>query len=570
MKKALLIFALIAAQNTAAMASNNDSADIFYNQGDYKKALQCLLSALDKSQSDTESVKLNNSVGSTYIALGDFTKAAEYYNKSLELCKHITKKVFEENTQIGLGNLYGFKGDYKESRVHFTSALVLARTLNDIDGIAVILTNIAVLDTQEKKYENALQNLFESLKIFQEKKELENVSDALYSIGAVYEEQNNIPVALDYQQQALDYARKSNSKHDVEAGYKVLSELYAKRDDYKNAYKQHLSYVNIKDTLFNEEKNKQIVEMQTKYETEKKEQQLKIQQGEIEKKNTYTLFLFIGILVVAIIAILIYYNLRKTAASKIIVETYSKLIENKNKEITQSIEYAQKIQETILPENVETADAFVLYQPKDIVSGDFYWTETRRESSYYAVADCTGHGVPGALMSIINSELINKAFETASTPGDILTKVNFNLHKKMEQFSRQDGMDICLIRIMDNTLYYAGANRSLYIVRNSELIEIKPDKASIGGDTDKNYIFKTEKFDLRKGDMIYMSTDGYADQFGGSNDKKMGSKGFKNELLTIAHHTPYNQKKMLKATHDNWKQEHNEQTDDICIIGVKI
>lgn len=256
------------------------------------------------------------------------------------------------------------------------------------------------------------------------------------------------------------------------------------------------------------------------------------------------------------------------------------LIELKNKDITDSINYAKRIQDAILPsmEVIKEGfpDCFVLYHPKDIVSGDFYWCSKRNDRYFIAAVDCTGHGVPGAFMSMIGQNLLNKIVidEGVTEPGKILQQLNNGVkqafsasHKDMDT---KDGMDIALISFFpgENKISYAGANRPLYFVRNSKLEEIKATKNAIGGFTPTDFEYTMHEFDLLDGDAVYFTSDGYADQFGGPDGKKFMTKKLKELLLHINSYPMNEQKNLLDLSLQTWKEGY-EQVDDVLVIGLK-
>jgi serine phosphatase RsbU (regulator of sigma subunit) len=257
-----------------------------------------------------------------------------------------------------------------------------------------------------------------------------------------------------------------------------------------------------------------------------------------------------------------------------------KLIEEKNKDITDSINYAKRIQEAILPETNSLInlfpDSFILFKPKDIVSGDFYWFAEHQGKKIIAVADCTGHGVPGALMSMIGSNILNKlVIENGITqPDQILNMLNEEIRTALKQKENgsetRDGMDISLISINGNTLEYAGAHRPVWLIRNNELEETKADKFAIGGiQQEQKRVFTKHILNLQKNDTLYLSSDGFADQFGGESGKKLMTKNFKELLLKIQNKSMMAQQDFLKTTIENWKGS-REQIDDILVIGIKI
>ena len=272
--------------------------------------------------------------------------------------------------------------------------------------------------------------------------------------------------------------------------------------------------------------------------------------------------------------------------SKIELQDKNEIIEEKNKDITDSINYAQNIQQAILPNNTELqksfGDYFVLYIPKDIVSGDFYWHTNRNGKVFIAVCDCTGHGVPGAFVSMIGASLLKDVIieKGIEEPGEILSALSRgvkDIFTQEGQLEAQDGMDMSLCVFEKNNadiafqrMKFAGANNSLLLVRKeSEIIEIKADRTPIGGNTEVDFEFETREINLSKGDSVYMYTDGYIDQFGGPKSKKFMKKNFK-DLLTQIHQQPMEDQLVeIKEKMKNWIGE-GEQVDDILVIGIGV
>jgi serine phosphatase RsbU (regulator of sigma subunit) len=256
------------------------------------------------------------------------------------------------------------------------------------------------------------------------------------------------------------------------------------------------------------------------------------------------------------------------------------IIEEKNISITDSINYAKRIQQATLPSTQDIRAAlpqsFVLFKPKDIVSGDFYFFFRNRDTLLLAAADCTGHGVPGAIMSMIGSERLNEASLQSTDAAEVLKLLNNGIKTSLNQTSSvdstRDGMDIALCSIDTGTrrVRYAGANRPIWIVRNGkrEVEEIKATKKAIGGFTENDQRFDSHELELQPGDTIYLTTDGYADTFNGHNSKKLTTKKFKELLLNIQHQNMQEQEKHLNDFIEQWKGS-TEQVDDILVIGVR-
>jgi len=262
-------------------------------------------------------------------------------------------------------------------------------------------------------------------------------------------------------------------------------------------------------------------------------------------------------------------------------EKYKHVIEEKNMVITDSINYAKRIQQAKLPRKEEIyaslPQSFVLFKPKDIVSGDFYFFHNRNQSVFIVAADCTGHGVPGALMSMIGSEKLTDAIMHSTDTSEILKHLNKGIKKSLHQSnsheSTKDGMDIaiCSVDVKKRIVKYAGANRPLWLIRKGKKVveEIKGTKEAIGGFTEDEQHFDSHELKLKQGDTFYISSDGYADQFGGINEKKLMAKRFKEILLDIQNLSMLEQEKHLDNFVENWKAD-IEQVDDILVIGVRL
>jgi serine phosphatase RsbU (regulator of sigma subunit) len=266
----------------------------------------------------------------------------------------------------------------------------------------------------------------------------------------------------------------------------------------------------------------------------------------------------------------------KIAGQKLEIEKQHLHLEEQHKEIKDSINYAQRLQTAMLPPvqlfNELLPDSFLLFKPKDVVSGDFYWLEQKHGVTLFAAADCTGHGVPGAMVSVICNNALNRCVReyNLNDPGKILDKTREIVIQEFEKSNEEvkDGMDISLCGIMNKTLYWAGANNPLWIIRNEEVLETKADKQPIGKH-DKGTPFTSHKIQLEKGDLIYIFSDGFADQFGGPKGKKFMSSKFKKLLVSIQGESMTKQKAIIDKTFEDWRSE-QEQLDDVCVIGVRV
>ncbi|MFH1321997.1 MAG: tetratricopeptide repeat protein [Bacteroidota bacterium] len=597
----------------------NNIGIVCYNQSKYEKAIDYYLQAIKISEETGDqrgiATRLNNIAG-IYYYQGNYQKAMDYYRQSLEIRTELGDKRGITSCLLGIGNVYYSQDNYEKAVNYFFQSLKINKELGNKKGISKCLNNIAGFYNYQENYEKAIEYLLQSLAIDEELGNKHGIALILNNIGALFSKLGYYDKSREYSERSLMVAKEIGAKDEIKQAYANLAETYAGKEQFKKAYEYHQLYFEITDSLFNEESSRQITEMQTKYETEKKELQIENLNKEKElqavelKKNRIMMFAFAGgLALVLILAFVIFRSYRQSKKAK-------EIIEEKNKDITDSIRYAQSIQQAILPKEAEIRkaipDHFIYFQPRDIVSGDFYWfyavaspplekpdeapaqkvmvSPSKKRGSggvFLVAADCTGHGVPGAFVSMIGNDLLNQIIieKGVENPGEILTHLNNGIKsvftREGAEQEAQDGMDmvLCVFDKDLKTLEFAGAKNPLLIIQNGELKQIKGDKYPIGGETERNYKFTNHQTDLQKGNMVYMFSDGYQDQFGGSKDlagtssygagKKFMIKRFKELLLTIQDKPMQEQKEILDKTIKDWKGN-NEQVDDILVIGIRV
>lgn len=306
----------------------------------------------------------------------------------------------------------------------------------------------------------------------------------------------------------------------------------------------------------------------------------KLNEENLTQKNQKIIFFFLIVMILVVLGFIIFFFIR-TRKSRNVLSSINKVIENKNllleekqKEITDSINYAKRIQTTLL-ENVKEMecfkhDYFIFFLPKDIVSGDFYWMKRLGNNFFVSVCDSTGHGVPGAFMSLLNSSMMNEAVVTKniSDPGSIFDSTRSGLMATLSHENSKDGMDAILMNFSDNTIKYAAANNKPVLVRKGELTELKCDKMPVGY-SENSSPFQTLDIEAQSGDMIYLYTDGFADQFGGPKGKKFKYANLNKLLVSISEKQLSEQKQVLQNALREWMGD-LEQVDDICIVGIRI
>ncbi len=576
----------------------------------YDKALQYYFRALKvfkKKNVKKWLINTYNSIGSTYVVVNQYDSALYYFNLALENIDKKNNLVDLEMVYSNLGIVYHLKNEIELSLGYFVKAETLAKKLNDNIGLAEIYSGLA----------------------------------------AIFYNRKNFHKSIAYCLKARHFSQISHSAIYLKDIYKYLKSNYEAINEYKTALAYADSLITINDSLFTIEKNREIAKTESLYQDKQRqliiknlEKEKALSQEKSKKQRLFLIAVIVGFLIISSFLIFIVRLLRKNQRTnkflssknmeilaqrdeiegqRDLVMTQKGKIEIINQNIAKSIDYAKRIQQSILPDQTILSDfisdAFVFFKPRDVVSGDFYWwTHMKMDNELViAVSDCTGHGVPGAFMSMLGisflREIVTK--EYVSHPGVILRKLRKEiihaLKQKDEYGGQKDGMDMALVSINLDTLklQFAGANNPLYIIKpviknrhredavrgdlsnesttNNQQIptltavaqnddykfyEIKPDKMPIAiyERMDK---FTNHKIQLQKGDRLYLFSDGFADQFGGPKGKKFKYKPFKQLLLDNAGKPMEEQKNILEKVFTGWKGE-NEQVDDVTIVGIKI
>lgn len=452
----------------------------------------------------------------------------------------------------------------------------LSRIVNEQKRLlSEIAANTEKLENQKEQLKSQQQELKDKEKMIANAKQEINKQQALI---------DDQLKKIELQQQNL-----ANLNKNVEA---KQAELLAEQMEFKKQHDQLLAEKEKLDAIQEEYatielklKEKEILVNEQGKTINEQVEDISQKSSTIEEQKSIIWLSVLFLIIVSVLGGLAYRSYRlKNKANKIIlnqkeeIEKQHEILEEQHREITDSINYAKRIQEAILPPlklvKGYMPDSFILYKPKDIVAGDFYWMEGVNNLIIFAAADCTGHGVPGAMVSVVCHNAMNRAVKEfmLTQPNEILNKTREIVMETFEKSDEDvnDGMDIALCSINTETkkLHFAGANNGLYLVRKGELTEIKPDKQPIGNYQDAKP-FTHHELDLQEGDVVYTFSDGYPDQFGGPKGKKFMYKSFRNLLIDI-HEKPMNeQHSLLMKTFNDWKGE-LDQIDDVCIIGVRI
>ncbi|MEI6696305.1 MAG: SiaB family protein kinase [Bacteroidota bacterium] len=604
-------------KNKKGIANSMENIGIVYQYwGNYEKAIEFYQQSL-KIEEELEN-KLGvsqslNSIAGVYFQMSNFDKALEYYKNSLSIKEKLGNKQEIAITLNNIGNIYDNTNNFVKAIEYYEKSLILAKEADNKQSIANTLNNLGNIYIKQNKYQKALVLFQNALLIHQKSGNKQGVSSCYFHFADIYNHEDNSVLALEYSLKSLLIASEIGIKDQIKRNYLLQAEIYAKQKNFEKAYEAHQKYVAIKDSLINEESHKQITEIETKYQTEKKEKEiaflnqqselnsLKIKKNEkdIEFQRIINYIILIGFVLILLFALLLYKQYVTKKLINLKLEVQNKEIEiqrniavlqrdqitEQKKHITDSIQYAKKIQSAILPHanfiQHLIPETFVIFEPKDIVSGDFYWMSVASEHDetiFIAAIDCTGHGVPGAFMSIVGYNILNHVInqQKIHKPSEILDAMSKGLYETLQLSDNEnivkDSMDIslCTINTHNLKLEYAGANNPVYIIRNKEVIELKANKYSIGEPF--NNLFKgydNKEFQLEQQDTIYLFSDGFIDQFGGAKRKKFLSRQFKKVLAEIQGFAMAQQKEKLEEIFYAWKGD-IEQYDDIMIIGLKI
>lgn len=593
-----LIYKTIRIQLGGTMMSRGAA---WMRKGNNAKALECFIRSsnlLESYSNKKEYMKALNNIGVVFVNIGESEKALDYFEKSLKISEEIGYKEGVIKTYLNMGNIYSDLKQNKKAIVYLNKCLQLAEEEKYTGVVAGALGNLGMTYGNLGDHDKALTYYFRCLKISQDIGDKLSIARCYNKIGETYHTLKKSDQSLKYALMCYELAVEIGVLDLKKRSALELTKIYEEANKPAEAFKYYKIFVSSRDSLLNLEQTKTVMQKELQFEFEKKESVNKVLQekkdalAEKEKHEQKLVrnYLIVGFVMVTFMVIVVYKNFRQKAkANQIIsrqkeevesqkakVESQNELLEEKNKEITDSINYAKRIQYTLLAnkdllkENIK--DHFILFEPKDIVSGDFYWASKHGDNFYLAVCDSTGHGVPGAFMSLLNMSFLNESVseKNIAEPNKIFDHVRKRLIENISHGGAQDGMDavmLCLNR-SSNTLTYAAANNSSILIRNKNVIPLDYDNMPVGKG-EKNDSFTLRKVDLQKDDLLFLFTDGYADQFGGPKGKKLKYKPLVEIILNNCELPLSEQYEKLRNTFELWKGG-LEQVDDVCVIGIRI
>jgi len=580
------------------------------NQSKYDEALTYYFKSRSIKETLNDKISLSSTltnIGLIYQIIGNYDEAQDFLTKALEYREASQNKLLVANSINNLASLYTVQEKNDPALNYFRQALRLYKEIDDKPGIAMAYNNLAGLYAEinidsTHRYFNLALNLYKDLA------DIRNIANLYFNLAYLYES-NNTVMKL-YLDSCLAVTKKINNFTLFSRIYEAYSEIYEDNEPVKSLeyFKLYKLY---EDSIFNTESQKRIDELQMIYDTEAKQREISEQKASIERHELLRNSLIVVVVLILALAALIYYSYKtKMKDNKLLTEQNIEIakqrdeitdqrdeitaqrdeidkqkqkVEHINKEMTDSIRYASKIQSAMLPRKEMLSnymsDIFILYMPRDIVSGDFYWWTIKDDFLFIAVADCTGHGVPGSMLSMLGisllDEIVNKSNEYQ--PNKILNNLReqliLALHQTGSDNETRDGMDIslCMINIKSHVLYFSAAYNVGYLIRKNttEIEELKADRMPIGIHVKKDSLFTITETTIDKGDTLYLLSDGLVDQFDNEDKSKFTRKRFKELILDINTLPMNRQNNMIRQRFTEWKGK-TPQVDDVTVLGFRI
>ncbi len=563
-----------------------------YRLGNYDKTLYYFRQVLRMFEDDNDQEgigRMYNNLGILYSELGQHDLSLRHYEQSLAIKQALNDSSAVTSTLSNIGLLYLEQQKYRLAKNYFTRSLAIDKKLKNVEGLVYTNENLGRLYSRQQQYDSALYFYNKSLDMLEAGANSYERCTILNSISNIYLQTNQSRKAIRYFNQAAQLSKEVQAPTLLKETYKGLSEAYARLNDYKNAYYFHQQYNLLKDSIFNEENLKKINDIESNYQIQKREKEIEILRKDaqisslsLSRNQMLSYYLYSGLFVFFGLLVFLYQQYKTKKDSNTLLEKQNNEISARNADITSSINYAKTIQEAILPQEnrlqLHFPDSFALSKARDIVNGDFYWLFPQEDFVLLAVVDCTGHGVPGAFMTVMANALLNQVIVESQifSPAQILQHLHVRLEqtlKPQEGFQlSKDGLDLVICRIENSNqkLSYASAKRPVYHFCQGKLQIHTGNKTTLGGplsQLDTN--FKEHTFHYETGSCLYFFTDGITDQFGESTNKKFMHWRLRELLLQLQPLPMKEQKQHLEEALKQW-QGQQEQTDDMLMLGLRL
>ncbi|MDZ4664448.1 MAG: tetratricopeptide repeat protein [Bacteroidota bacterium] len=569
------------------VSSYNNLAVIYQIKGDEKQALEYYFKTLrfrERAKDEEGIAKVCENIANLYLEQNELRKALSYQERTRKIREKNRDTVYLASLYLNIANSYDLLQMFDSVHYYLSISIPVLIKYDQINYLGQAYTTMGIYYSRRKNDQLALNYFIKSKECYAKIGDEVSVMSALVNAGIAKVNLNSFKDGLDDCKAALPLLEEVNYHEKLRYCYYCLYKALRglKRD--KEALLYHEKYVVLKDTLLNQERTKELtrIELDHEYTAKTEINELKHQKDievrEQEKKNQQLLIYFIafGFAVAVFLVFFIINRLKLSRKQSKIIEQQKHLVEEKQKEIIDSINYAKRIQTTLLAHadfvNENIPSNFVLFRPKDIVSGDFYWAAKKDHLFYLAACDSTGHGVPGAFMSLLNIGFLTEAINEKSIlePNQVFNYVRDRLISTISKEGQQDGFDGILLCIdqKNNKLTYSAANNAPIIISNGEIVTLETDKMPVGKGISESS-FRLFNITLTANDSLYIYTDGYADQFGGPKGKKFLYKKMNQLIASLSLLPLEEQKAKLEIAFDKWKGD-LEQVDDVLVIGIKI
>ena len=575
-----------------AVKNYQEAVALFEQTKDLESAAQCMMN-----------------IGNVYIAMKNVDKSFEFYHEALKVFEKLNSSYYTVLVLNSIGAAYIEKKNGTKALEIFQKALATIPDSTYVISTAKTLLNISVAYRIMGQYKKAIVNCTKAKEMFTKQQNNVDLAMTYKTFGDIYKNSDQSELALQNYLKAAEMMKSQDMLTELPSVYKDISLIYQQNGNYVKALETYKSYSDIKDSTLKLSTQQNTEELNFRFDTEKKDLKFKEQSAKLRQSQILIYSVVILAVFILLLLFLAYnrYLIKKKANSELSqmneaitlknfeiteknaeiiaqneeLERQKSVVEKQKEEILSSIHYASRIQKAILPPkesfNEYLPDHFILNKPRDIVSGDFYWLLNKDNKTIIAVADCTGHGVPGAFMSMLGISFLNEIANNAqaNTSNQILNLLREYVMTSLRQTGKEneakDGMDISLAIIdrANKTIQFSGAYNPLYLLDENKLTTIKGDRMPIGIYFGGQKEFSMAEVSYTEGNKIYLCSDGYEDQFGGDHGRKFMAKRFQELLVSISDKEMSEQQQLLDQAIIEWKGE-REQVDDILVVGIKL
>ena len=561
-----------------------------YRLGNYDRTLEYFRQVLRMFEEDNDLMgiaRLHNNIGIIYDELNQYEKALSYYHKALEVKRQLGDSSDVASTLSNIGFAYQKMGLSEKAYHYLMQALRIDLRENNKEGLIYTYGNLGRLYSSLEKTDSALYFFSKSLRLLENAGSQYEQAEILQSIGNIYLKKSLPQKARESFEQSITHAHAVNARKVVKDCFKGIGESYKLERNWQLAYEYFQRYEDLKDSIFSEENLQKISDIESNYQIQRREKEIeilrkdaRIQELNLSRNEMVSYYLYSGLFLFFLMILFLYQQYKTKNTSNNLLKRRNSEIAARNAEITDSIRYAKTIQEALLPQESSLKqvfpNSFLYCEARDILNGDFFWIYEKEDVVIWAVIDCTGHGVPGALMTILAHNLLSQIIRSNGVmePAELLQELHRSLRHSIQKGMQEEqphGMDlgICLFGRKSGQLLYAGARRPLYLMEKGELKVYQTSNPTVGNTYSQEVEFRQIALQPEAGSCIYMFTDGITDQFGGPLNKKFLHNRLQELIRSMQNKSMSEQKAYLAEELKNWRKQ-EEQTDDTLLLAIKL